>query len=702
MGRGKSAIGAAWTVAIAAAFIAAAVAGTPAPKKVPAETLVVAALAAAIIVGAVAASERVLRAVAAAAGLFAAALVVSSHRILAAAVAAGFAALCLAIGDGALSLGGNPPPGRSERATLAAAIGILVCALAVLGLGLARTLTPATLAVALPALALILQGAARRRRRGALSAGRADARNRDDTGPGPETRFLEAIVVAGALLQFCAALLPETQFDALNYHLAVPRDWLAARGIVALPYWHSYLAHVAEAFFAVPLAFGGAPAAKLAAFAVAMAILAATHAVGTALFGRRAGWWAAAAVASITVTGRLGTTVGADGVLTLLTAAGLLAFARVLRDPAPAAGAIFGALAGGAAATKLNGAFAAAVLVVAFTVLTVRRRIPWRTWFAGAVASGALAIPWFWNTARLTGNPVFPFFNALFQSPLMAPKNEMMNARLFGIGTGVSALFRLPFAATFTTRKFGEGMPNGAIGIVLLLVPLTVLAARRPFDPRRVVAFVMIAVYAIGWAFSFQHARYLTAVLPLAAALAAGGMLALSGRGRTIALLAAAGAIVAQTVLFARLFPAPVKTARDFLAGNIGTREYLRRTTGPFDCIEALNGAAGPSDRVAGLGGSRFRFYIDPPLDAIGEDAALDRALRRQRGAALRDVLWARGDRLLFVNFRDAEKFRLFGDPDFQERFADVLCDHGRIRILRLRAPGVPEAPPAASEKPSP
>ena len=77
-----------------------------------------------------------------------------------------------------------------------------------------------------------------------------------------------------------------------------------------------------------------------------------------------------------------------------------------------------------------------------------------------------------------TGNPVFPFFNHLFQSPLAPAVYDPLNLDEHSIGTSLASLPRLPWAMTFESGAvFTVGQPSGILGLGLLVVPL--LAAGR-------------------------------------------------------------------------------------------------------------------------------------------------------------------------------------------------------------------------------
>src|SRR5207249_4375846 len=102
-----------------------------------------------------------------------------------------------------------------------------------------------------------------------------------------------------------------------------------------------------------------------------------------------------------------------------------------------------GLLAGFALSTKLS---AVLLLLPVGAVIAIRALTDARRRSAG----GCLALLSFgcsllvsgapWPVLRFvqTGNPVFPFLNGVFKSPLGPPVNEMMNLGIFGLGTDVA------------------------------------------------------------------------------------------------------------------------------------------------------------------------------------------------------------------------------------------------------------------------
>ena len=111
-------------------------------------------------------------------------------------------------------------------------------------------------------------------------------------------------------------------------------------------------------------------------------------------------------------------------------------------------------------------------------------------WAAGAIFG---APPYVIAFLR-TGNPVFPFLNTRFPSPLLERGIEFRNNQFTQ-----PLEWRTPFELTFHTSKYIEGL-DGALGFqYLLLIPLAVIAlfAVRSYGARIASAIGLIAGAAV-------------------------------------------------------------------------------------------------------------------------------------------------------------------------------------------------------------
>src|SRR5580658_3211293 len=172
-------------------------------------------------------------------------------------------------------------------------------------------------------------------------------------------------------------------------------------------------------------------------------------------------------------------------------------------------------LGGTALAIKFGGlAFVAVALPVA--AIEVRRQ--WeRMGSKPALSSGiavalllAATLPTYAIAWRMTGNPLFPFLNQTFPSPLLDRSVKIVDSR-FNRSIG----FRTAYDLTFHTDRYGEGRP-GSIGFhYLLLAPLGLIALvavrRRPAVSAAVLSIGAGAIVLL----LLPNVRYLYPSLPL-------------------------------------------------------------------------------------------------------------------------------------------------------------------------------------------
>jgi hypothetical protein len=306
----------------------------------------------------------------------------------------------------------------------------------------------------------------------------------------------------------------DVNWDLLNYHYYGPFQLVAGR--VDQDFFaasaQSYLNPVGYLPFYAMLSWGWhsvlASVVLAAAHSTSMALL---YLVAWRLFAhlpaRDRIAFSCLATALGTATAVFWATVGTsflDPLLVPLMLAGLL---LLLTEKATfAAGMLFGA----AAALKYSNAiFAAAAFPLAFTV-----RRPLAYIAGGAVALALLAGPWLALMWREFGNPVFPLFNAWFQSPY-APAAHLVNLRF--TPADLTAALAFPFRMTLLDRSlyaeiFAPDIRLAAVVVAAVAVPVfgrkgTALDARL---------FGFFALSAVLWLATSANARYGMVVLLLA------------------------------------------------------------------------------------------------------------------------------------------------------------------------------------------
>lgn len=255
---------------------------------------------------------------------------------------------------------------------------------------------------------------------------------------------------------------------------------------------------------------------------------------------------AAAVFASQPLTGYFTTTMQVDGASTAI----LMNFAAMAVGPnrnrlgAVLVGAICGLL---LALKTSNMIYTLPLLAWLIAAQSAGTRIRW----TAAMLATLLLIGGSCYTYALlvTGNPLFPFYNAVFQSPYFPLKNLRDLKWMAGIS------WRTLWDLTFQTGRFGQ-FYAGAAGIALLAVlpALLIDAVRRPAS-----RWLLLWAFATGW-LVFYYMQYLRYIFPALSVLTVLGVVALA---RFVDRRALAVVVVALVLVNAALMPTTSWIARE-------------------------------------------------------------------------------------------------------------------------------------------
>jgi 4-amino-4-deoxy-L-arabinose transferase-like glycosyltransferase len=373
---------------------------------------------------------------------------------------------------------------------------------------------------------------------------------------------------------FAGALAPEVEYDALWYHLWLPKLWLEQGGLVDLV--HEYITlypSVWDLAFAGGLATGGPVAAKLLHFVCFPLVLLLVHRLVRTLFPDVSPWPAVGLTATIPLVLWEATTAYVDLALALHAGVVLLALIRWAKEGTTAWLNLAGILLGVALGVKHLALFVALLAGCAVVIIGFRRGegagAALRPAVRLAVLSLLPALFWYVRSWLASGNPFFPDLYAVFGAAPPERWNDATEAGLglfkeqFGRARTPANLLTLPVDLVLHGARYG-----GALGpLVLLGLPLALLLKNR-WEAAGLTA--ALAGYVMLWASpvsSFQ-ARFLLPVIPLWAALAGAGLGALATRsgGRGVG-RAAAVAVPLLAVLHLPPFLSLHETDRDGWAG---------------------------------------------------------------------------------------------------------------------------------------
>jgi 4-amino-4-deoxy-L-arabinose transferase-like glycosyltransferase len=515
---------------------------------------------------------------------------------------------------------------------------------------------------------------------------------------------LLAIAVAAGLFALCGALAPETEYDAVWYHLGLPQAWLEAGSVVATPdHYPSLYPMGTELLYAYGLALGDPVVAKLVHLAIGLLLAAATYELGRHAHSPAAGLAAVAILAAAPTVLWEATTAYVDLATALFLTLALRWTMVARRDARAAPLVVSAATAGLALWTKHIGLFGLAA-VAALYLLPDGRPPARRLRAAAAFGATALAIaaPWYLRSLIESGNPLFPsFYDVLGASSQWwdAHADAALSASLdrFGHRDGVLGVALLPWDLVMHGPSFG-----GTLGVApLLLAPFGLAAARRSSTLAAVA--LATALYAVLWAapFSSQQARFLVPIAPALAVLGGAGLVvARRALGALDPRLGTAGAALVAALLVLSLPPfAPVQQRDEpvglthvitdvplaVVSGAQSRTEYLAREVETYPLLRRLE--SGPGRRLLAIADPPATLYANVPLvpgfaksvDVVYDAAAVPAAVHRElRAAGITHVLVDRRERRTLPSGAP-------GGPVFARRYLQRVDADANAVLYRLR-----------------
>jgi hypothetical protein len=350
-------------------------------------------------------------------------------------------------------------------------------------------------------------------------------------------RLWQGVAVVAVLFAFVGAIAPESEFDALWYHLNLPKLALAEGHLVDLP--HEYVSLFPlnwEFVFGAGLAVSGPTAAKLLHFACLPLTALAVFQLVRRFVPGASPWLAVALFVTVPTVLWEATTAYTDLALAFHTSLAVLALACFIERRSWPWFAMAALNLGIGLGTKH---LALLVLLALVTVLVVclcahGERV-WPALRTGVLLVGIallLASPWYVRNWVASGNPVFPELYGVFGAP--ADRWDKITDRgleafqaHFGRDRTPWNLLTLPWDLTVHAARYG-----GAVGPLFLLVLPGLARRKRPPAVGWLLAFA--ALYFALWASplsSFQL-RHLVPVVPVLAVLGAAALSGVAGRGQ--------------------------------------------------------------------------------------------------------------------------------------------------------------------------
>jgi hypothetical protein len=597
--------------------------------------------------------------------------------------------------------------GVFERALVRLALGLALLSWICLALAEVRAYRPLPLITVLVIGLVFGLSAAIRRMRGSLTAARDSLRRHVH---GVDVLYLVCAVAAIAFA-FAGALAPETEYDALWYHLWLPHQWLqAGRPVDRVDEYVSLYPLHWELLYGAAMTMGGPIAAKLLHFAC-LPLTAGTAALLTRRISAGSSPWLAAALTVCTpIVIWEATTAYID--LALAWYVALAAYSAFRFHASRDRRWLFlcAVFIGVAMSIKHLGliALAVACVLVALAQWAAGRSVGHALMTGFAVIAIALlpALPWYARAFARSGNPVFPDLYGVFGAKpaerwsVDAERGLDAFKAHFGPERTLTSIATLPWDATVHAARYG-----GTLGpLFLIFVPLAVAV---PAPSRRRVAMVAAAcaMYAAVWASpvsSFQM-RFLVPLVPLLAVLAAVGISGVQRAARSSGAVRLVSAVVGVFLVVnlppfirwhepdrsgwdgwlthvMRVTPAPV------VLGAESQAAYLGRMVRSYKAWRFIDGHLPADARVLTFPGGDHLYAT---RDRVSADAAVARpmtwgALGGQEAAVLHAAAKSRVTHVLF-DTRTSVSALAIGSERMRACCLEPLYEDADMTLYRLK-----------------
>jgi len=500
--------------------------------------------------------------------------------------------------------------------------------------------------------------------------------------------WLDASIAVIALVFFVVALMPEVGHDALAMHLFIPAH-LALRhqwGFDADTYVWAVMPMLGDWIFSVGYMLAGETAVRLINFGFILVLGWLVRDLvlwaGGAIKGVR---WAALIFLSTPLTFTESSSLFIESVWAAFVVAGTLALLRQYSatDESKSGMPLAALLLGLAVATKsvTLTILPVLLLLVLWHFKSWLRTTSLSSWFTATGLFLLVGLIPYFTAWWLTGNPVFPFFNGIFQSSYYPPVN-FDSATIFGKGVTWDVLYR----ATFDSAKYLEASA-GASGFqwLLLFVPAAIIL----FANKQHKGVTLLLVGAMVVAAVFQSVSYLRYAFPAWAILAAVMGLVLGGALTESKLVKAAWVAAATgTVLLNLLFLGAGAQYRDLPLKSIGDKvhrdAYLQGRLPIRNAVELVN--------LLNVGRAPVAIFSHPLTAGLKADALYSNWYNfRFQGEinaastahAVANVLLQRGVDFVILDSSwsgGSEKRELIG------KATESIAEYGSISVRRVRA----------------
>ena len=448
-----------------------------------------------------------------------------------------------------------------------------------------------------------------------------------------ELEVSSAVLVLGAgalaLPIALAAAEPAFYWDALTYHLAVPKAYADAHGFTYLPYnVYSSMPMGGSLFYLWPYLWDGLIAAKASHLVATVLALSLSYRLARVWLAQ---FYAALASVFVILTPPVIVTMGGahnDHFQVLFAVAAIYIYFKSDSSNVRAGRRgwlAFGVFIGAAVAVKYTAYAVAAAFVPIWVYDLIKKRIRPSWLLKALVVAFALVLPWLVKAYVERGNPVFPLFYDVFDGrDFTAEQADRLLAWQGGMGKGrgITDVISLPYRISAEADVSYEEFSGIYLPFLFPFAALAVLFFRRA---GRLIAYGWL--YLLAWFFGPQQLRFLDAALPALATAAAGVAAAVEvGWGEWPRRVWRSFAVIAVFVVSIPYFAGAVLNATTghlYLAG-MSRERFLKNYVGFYPAEDFINKEL-PADAKILMVFTNHTLYLerDAVYDSFLEASAL-------------------------------------------------------------------------------
>jgi hypothetical protein len=518
-------------------------------------------------------------------------------------------------------------------------------------------------------------------------------------------KLMLACVIASALLNLLSAMTPPFEYDALEYHLGAPAEYIKAGRIIALPHnFYSNLPQLTEMLYLLALKMSSGVAAKLLHWGFGVLGAVAVYAMAARLWQKQIGLTAAALFYCVPLMQDLSETARIDLATTFFAVLAFGAFvlwtetatgrgkaesARLAKQnaaPTDTGWLWLSALATGAAvATKWTAVPVVLLPVIVFVaVVTKSFRLP----SIFCLLSSVFVIPWLVKNWLFMGNPVYPLLYGVFHSPHWSAGQAALLGRYESLGWNDwrqlgSLIWHYSFTEPFT------------LPLLLMTAPL-ILLLRGVTPSARRAGWLFVGAYAGWFLLTFRPWRFLFPAFPLAAMTGAYALhvvtrekLARIIAHATVAAVVMVGLAEEAAVTLVdqqdyKRLPPQMNFVR-YALGQVSYEEFVERMGGSmYAPIVWMNQHLPSTVKVLYVGEARVYYARNPVVwsTAFDQHVLSEMSRKATTTAEWYDLLRQHGIAYIYVNSvelaRLSKSYGYLRDVNWQ-MFGEVIREHAQL-----------------------